>query len=235
MALTNNKRIQLKLVKSGSSAFTIKAADGDVLSQNSTIVFFTVATPMYTTVDAVYLAGGDVVEELPEIAIWQMIYSSSTKIDDMLLFDPNVKFTDQSTTNQNWVFFRRARAEFVKCMAIRDTLRAALSSRGMSAGRRTLADFTIDLSGQANLISQARSFANDMASECRYWLDAIYSGGAADFQNLSPGSAVKSGSVSGQGNIGRGWIVGGSTMNSREGSQQGTLNNSSRPRRRGNF
>lgn len=235
MALSQNKRIQVKLLSSGSSEFGIRADDGDTLSRDSTIVFFTQASPMYTTVDYVYLEGGDVIEAIPEVAIWQMIYAASTKLDSMLLFDPDVKFPDQSESNEAWIFFRRARTEFVKCMAIRDVMRAALSSRGLSAGRRTLADFTIDLSGQANLIAQARSFANDMADQCRFWLDALYSGGAADFQNLSPKTGVKGANVDGDGNIGRGWIVGGGSMVGREGGSraQGTLNNNNRPRRRG--
>ena len=72
----------------------------------------------------------------------------------------------------------------------------------------------------------------------QYWLDALYSGGAAGFQNLSPQSGVKSGTnTSEPGGIGRGWIVGGPTMNRREKS---SISNGSktRPRRgygRGSF
>jgi len=238
MAIAINQRIQVKLNMTASPEFTVKAADGDELTQNSTIVFFTTASPMYTTVDYVFLSCGELAESLPEVAVWQMIYSASTWINDVLLFDPNVKFADQSTTNQSWMFFQRARMELAKCRACRDIMRSALANRGLSAGRRTLADFTIDLSGQANLISQARSFASEMASQCQYWLDALYSGGAADFQNLSPQSGVKSGTnTSEPGGIGRGWIVGGSSMNRREKS---TISNGSktRPRRysgRGGF
>lgn len=242
MALSQNQRIQVKLKKApATGSFNIKSEDGDSLSQESTTVFFTVASPMYATVDYALMCGGELMEAMPEVAVWQRIYAASTWVDDTLLFDPDVKFPDQSSSNQSWMFFQRARMELVKCKACRDVMRIALANRGLSAGRRTLADFTIDLSGQANLISQARSFANEMASECKYWLDALYSGGSADFQNLSPKSAVKGADVDGQGNIGRGWIVGGSSMNSREqGSRrQGALNNSNRPRRhgsgRGNF
>jgi hypothetical protein len=236
--LANNQRIQVKINLVGSTLFTIKASDGDALSQASTKVFYTVASPMYSSVDTVLLCGGDVLEQLPEVAVWQMIYAASTWVDDSLLFDPDVKFPDQSNSNQNWKFFQRARMEFTKCKAIRDILRAALASRGMNAGRRTLADFTIDLSSQANLISQARSFAGEMNDECRYWMDAMFSGGAADFQNPRPTSAVKSGNNPNEsGGIGRGWVVGGPTLNRREPStiSNGTKN---RPRRysgRGKF
>ena len=236
MALSQNQRIQVKLTKAPETGyFDITSVDGDTLSTASTTVFFTVASPMYATVDYVLMCGGELMESLPEVAIWQRIYAASTWIDDVLLFNPDVKFPNQTSTNQSWMFFQRARMELAKCKACRDIMRAALANRGLSAGRRTLADFTIDLSGQANLISQARSFANEMASECQYWLDALYSGGAADFQNLGPKSGVKGANVDGQGNIGRGWAVGGSSMNGREGGsrRQGTLNNSNRPRRRG--
>jgi hypothetical protein len=233
--LAQNLRVEVKLTLDD---FDILAADGDALSQASTTVFFTTASPMYTTVDYVLLSCGELAEALPDVAVWLMIYSASTWIDDILLFDPDVKFPDQSDSNQNWQFFQRARMELAKCKACRDIMRSALANRGLSAGRRTLADFTIDLSGQANLISQARSFANEMSSQCQYWLDALYSGGAADFQNLSPQSGVKSGkNTSEPGGIGRGWIVGGPTMNRREKS---TISNGSktRPRRgygRGGF
>ena len=240
MALTSNLRIEVKLKKTpATGSFNILSDDGDALSQASTVVFFTTATPMYATVDYVLMCGGELLEALPEVAIWQYIYSASRWIDDILLFDPDTKFPDQSTTNQSWMFFQRARVEFVKCKACRDVMRTALANRGLSAGRRTLADFTIDLSSQANLISQARSFANEMSSECKYWLDAIYSGGAADFQFPSLKTAVKSGTNTNEaGGIGRGWVVGGPTMNRREQSQ---ISNGSktRPRRynsgRGNF
>jgi len=238
MAFSQNLRIQVKLkMAPETETFDIKASDGSALSQESTTVFFTVASPMYATVDYVEMCGGELMEALPDVAVWQAIYSASTWIDDNLLFDVDAKFPDQSTDNQTWMFFQRARMEFVKCKACRDVMRTALANRGLSAGRRTLADFTIDLSGQANLISQARSFADSMNSECQRWLDALFSGGAADFQNLGPKSAVKSGNVPGQGNIGRGWIVGGSNMNRKEGGsrRQGTLNNANRPRRRGSF
>jgi hypothetical protein len=232
--LAQNLRVQVKLT---TDDFTIKSAAGYGLSQDSTTVFYTDADPMYTTVDYVEMCGGELMEALPDVAVWLAIYSASTWIDDNLMFDVDVKFPDQSTDNQEWMFFQRARMEFVKCKACRDVMRTALANRGLSAGRRTLADFTIDLSGQANLISQARSFADSMNDECRYWLDALFSGGAADFQNLSPKSAVKSANIDGQGNIGRGWIVGGANMNRKERTsrRQGTLNNSSRPRRRGSF
>ena len=232
--LAQNQRIQVKLT---TDDFNIVSADGDVLTQDSTTVFFTVANPTYTTVDYVLLSCGELAEALPEVAVWQMIYSASTWINDTLLFDVDTKFPDQSSSNENWKFFERARMEFVKCKACRDIMRSALANRGLSAGRRTLADFTIDLSGQANLISQARGFANQMADECRHWLDVLFSGGAADFQNLAPKTAVRSENILGQGNIGRGWIVGGPNMNRRENSsrRQGTLNNISRPRRRGGF
>lgn len=232
MALSENQRIEVKLTVDD---FNIKASDGNDLSQASTVVFYTTASPMYASVDYVLMCGGELMESLPEVAVWLYIYAASRMVDDILLFNVDTKFPDQSTTNQSWMFFQRARMEFVKCSACKNVMRTALANRGLSAGRRTLADFTIDLSGQANLISQARSFANEMSSECRYWLDALYSGGAADFQNIAPQTGVKSGNVGGQGNIGRGWVVGGSAMNSREGNsrRQGTLNDSSRPRRRG--
>lgn len=209
-----NKRI---VVDINRILFEIKAADGTPLTRDHQFVFYTQATPLYTTVDHVLLEGGEVLEALPDAAIYLEIYASSSFIDDILLFNPDIKFPDKSA--ESYLMFRRARAEFAKCMTIRNMLRAILGSRGLSAGRRTLADFTIDLSGQANLIAQARSFANDMADQCRFWLSAIYSGGAADFASPGIQSGVKSGTNPNEtGGIGRGWITGGSTLNRRENS-----------------
>ena len=228
-----NKRVTVDINR---ILFEIKALDGTSLTRDHQIIFYTEATPLYTTVDHILLEGGEVLEALPDAAIYLEAYASSSFIDDMLLFDPDVHFPDKTT--QSYLMFRRARQEFAKCMAIRNMLRAILGSRGLSAGRRTLADFTIDLSGQANLIAQARSFANDMADQCRFWLSAIYSGGAADFQNPNPQSGVKSGTNPNESaGIGRGWITGGSTLNNRETSviSDGTK---TRPRRysgRGKF
>lgn len=228
-----NKRVTVDLTRLD---FDITAADGTTLTTEKKLIFYTEATPLYTTIDHVLLEGGEILEALPDAAIYLEIYAASTFIDDMLLFDPDVKLPDK--TSQNYLMFRRARQEFAKCMAIRNMMRAILATRGLSAGRRTLADFTVDLSGQANLISQARSFANDMADQCRFWLSAIYSGGSADFQNPNPQAAVKSGTNPDEpGGIGRGWLVGGPTLNRRE---QSTISNGtkSRPRRyssRGRF
>ena len=228
-----NKRITVDINR---LVWEIKAADGTSLTRDHQIIFYTEAMPLYTTVDYVLLEGGEVLEALPEAAIYLEIYATSSFIDDMLLFDPDVKFPDK--TSQNYLMFRRARLEFAKCMAIRNMLRAILGSRGLNAGRRTLADFTIDLSGQANLISQARSFANDMAEQCRFWLSAIYGGGAADFQSPGMQAGVKSGTNANEpGGIGRGWVVGGPSMNRREPSTI-TDGSKTRPRRyygRGKF
>lgn len=213
MALGKNKRVQVKLK---TNTFQITSEDGDPLSEDTTLVFFTLAEPKYATVDFVLLMGGDILEGLPEAAISNFIYAASTALDAMLLFNPDSKFPTQS--GEAWDFFQRARMEFVSCKAIRDVLRAALATRGLSAGRRTLADFTIDLSSQANLISQARQFANDMAQNCKFWLSAIFSGGARDHQFPDPKSVVKSGTNQfEQAGIGRGWISGGPTLNAREG------------------
>jgi hypothetical protein len=221
-----NKRVTVDINR---LLFEIKAADGTPLTRDTNIIFYTEATPLYTTVDYILLQGGEVLEALPDAAIYLEAYASSSFVDDILLYDPGVKFPDK--TSQNYIMFRRARQEFATCYAIRNMLRAVLGSRGLSAGRRTLADFTIDLSGQANLISQARSFANDMADQCRFWLNAIYSGGAADFESPGAQSGVKSGTNSNeQAGIGRGWITGGNALNRRENSviSNGTK---TRPRR----
>lgn len=228
-----NKRITVDINR---ILFEIKAADGTPLTRDHQFIFYTEATPMYTTVDHVLLEGGEVLEALPDAAIYLEVYAASSFIDDILLFDPNIKFPDKSS--QAYIMFRRARQEFAKCMAIRNMLRAILGSRGLSAGRRTLADFTIDFSGQANLIAQARSFSNDMADQCRFWMSAIFSGGMADFASPGAQSGVKSGTNPHEtAGIGRGWITGGNSMNRREGSiiQHGTK---TRPRRyssRGSF
>ena len=228
-----NKRVTVDINR---LLFEIKAADGTPLTRDTQLIFYTEATPLYTTVDYILLQGGEVLEALPDAAIYLEAYAASSFVDDILLFDPDVKFPDK--TSEGYIFFRRARQEFATCYAIRNMLRAVLGSRGLNAGRRTLADFTIDLSGQANLISQASSFANNMADQCRYWMSALYSGGAADFESPGAQAGVKSGTNPNEpGGIGRGWIVGGNAMNRRENSviSNGTK---TRPRRysgRGKF
>ena len=207
-----NKKI---VVSINTLLMNIPAADGTMLTKDTCLTFYTEATPMYTTVDHVILEGGEVLDALPEVLISLEIYASSSQLNGMLLFDPDTKFTDKTT--QSYMLFRRARQEFTKCLTIRNLLRSILSSRGLGAGRRTLADFTIDSSSQANLIAQARSFANEMAEQCRFWLKAIYSCGQRDFEFNSPQSGVKSGLNEWEpGGIGRGWLIGGPTLNSRE-------------------
>lgn len=227
-----NKKVRVVI---DASSWGITAADGSKLDKDISLVFYTEATPMYTSIDHVLLEGGEVLEALPDSAIYLEIYSASSQIDSMILFDPDIKFADKTT--QSYLFFRRARQELARCLATRNLLRAILGSRGLNSGRRTLADFTVDLSGQANLIAQARSFASETADQCRFWLKAVHSGGARDFEFSSPRSAVKSGlNVNEPGGIGRGWLIGGKTLNSREDAvidtQAGTK---TRPRRKSKF
>lgn len=226
-SLGNNKRVKVTIKK---TEFNITAVDGTTLSRDFTLVFYTHADPVYATVEYIGLEGGEIIEALPEASIYLESYAESLKINDMLLFDPDERFPDQTT--QNYAFFRRARTEFVKCKVIGNMIKAILSSRGLGAGRRTLADFTIDLSSQANLIAQARGMISDMGESCRYWWQAIVSCGSADFQAPSPQSAVKSGTNPyEQGAIGRGWVVGGPTMNAREEGYIRADGAKSRPRR----
>ena len=218
--LEDNKRIQLYI---NTRDFQIKAADGSSLGADFKSVFYTHATPTYTTVEAVQIEGGDLIEAIPEGAVYLQIYAASTQIDSMLLYDPATQFPDQ--TSRNYLFWQRARTEFVKCKTIADLTRASMISKGTQVGRRTLADFSIDAGGQFNLINQARGLLTDMHKQCQYWLDVLYSGGAADFK--SPNPALANFARDRATGIGRGWVAGGPTMNTREVPSDG----STRPRR----
>jgi len=226
MAIGQNKRVELRIDKDSG----IKTADGVAPSADISIVFYTEATPVYASVDYILLQGGDVIGTLPEAAIYLEIYAASTLVDDILLFDVDTKFPGQSS--QAWSFFRRARQEFVTCKTIADLLKAIISSKATGSGRRTLADFTVDLGSQANLLSQARGYLTDVIDCYIHWRKVLYSGASADFDKLKPTSAVKSGTnVNEQSGIGRGWITGGPTLNSRESSYVRDNSTKNRPRR----
>lgn len=226
--LGENKRVEVSL---NSSTLTVTAEDGSTFDGSFSLVFYTHANPIYAGVDHILLEGGEVLEALPEAAIYLESYSASTKADALLLFDPATQFPD--TTTQNYLFFQRARTEFVKCKALSDLLKAAIASRGIAGpGRRTLADFTIDLSAQANLLAQARPIMRDALDQCRMWYKAMLSGGQRDWEHPEAVSAVKSGSNPyEQSGIGRGWITGGGALNSREQGGTRTDGTKTRPRR----
>jgi hypothetical protein len=224
--LGDNRRIQLTIFKNS----TLRADDGTPLSADVNLVFYTVATPVYASVEYIQLMGGEVVENLPEAAVYLMSFANSLLVDDMLLFDANARFPDQNS--EDYKFFARGRAEFVKCKTIADLMRAILATKGTMASRRTLADFTIDLGSQDNLLGQARGYLSDAIDCYKYWQTVLFSGGAADHNLPGPKSAVKSGiNANEQAGIGRGWVVNGPALNAREDVYITGGNSKSRPRR----
>jgi len=215
--LGNNKRVKIDL---RPSTFTILATDGSILRTAFNFIFYTHATPVYTDVDHIQIQGGDLFEDLAPALLYLHAYASSTRIDDMMLFDPSAQFTDETT--QAFMFFRRARMEFVTCKATADLIRAIITSKGTRSGRRTLADFTIDLSSQANLLAQSRGYLGDLLEACNYWQEAVFSMGQADFELVEAESGQKSlNSTALATDTGRGWVVGGPTLNSRERGPRG--------------
>lgn len=193
----------------------IRAADGATWDTDFKLVFYTEANPMYASVDYILLKGGEFLEDIPEAAIYLMGFTASTLVDDMILFDPNEMFKDK--TSQRWYFFNRARTEAAACNAILKLFRGVIASRGTSAGRKALADFSIDTGPLGNLLQSARPFLRDLTDECLWWRNILYSGGAPDHDRPMPKAAVKSGynPKDNAAGIGRGWEVGGATLNER--------------------
>jgi hypothetical protein len=206
--LGDNRRIQVTI---NPLTFNVSAADGTTLDATNRLVFYTHATPVYASVEYILLNGGEMLEGLPEAAVYLMSFAQSTLVDQMILHDP-ADITDSLQLR----YFNRAKAEFVKCKAAADMLRAVVSSRGTSVGRKTLADFSIDTSALGNLLSQARAYLSEFADCYKFWQTVLYAGGRADHFLPEPQSAVKAGHNSNAAGIGRGWIVGGTTLNNRE-------------------
>lgn len=215
-----NTRVELCIDKMTNK---LRAADGSTLQAGKgkdrwkKLVFYTEATPMYASVDYILLKAGEWLEEIPEAAIYMMGFTASTLIDDMLLWDPDEKFKNKTDT-QAYKFFVRARAEWASCMAILRLLRGLITHRGTNATRKILADFSVDTGAMSNILQSARPWIKDLTAECEGWKRAVYTGGAADYMSVSPLAAVKSGSNSYSNaiGIGRGWEVGGYTLNRRE-------------------
>lgn len=208
-----NTKVEIKIPK---TLLGLQAEDDGVLAADYSFVFYTEATPMYASVDYIYLKGGEVFMNVPEHAVYLMGFAASTQVDDILLFDPDEKFTDK--TSQSWRLFNRARAEYASCKAILGFLRLAIASKGLGAGRKMLADFSIDAGSLSSIMTTARPLLQEMNQQCKYWEQAMFSGGAADFTAPGMKTAVKSSSNTNDNTvgIGRGWVVGGSTLNTRE-------------------
>jgi hypothetical protein len=209
----------------------LTATDGSTLEQIEDFFFLTTASPLYADPDYIILNGGELFEAISVAAIYSMSFAASTMVDDIILFDEDVKFPDHST--QAYRFFNRARTEFVKCKVSADILRAILSSKGTSAGRKLLADFSIDNAALANIIQQARPLLKDYIDCYQYWQKVLFSGGAVDFESPRGAVGVKGGNLfDGFGGIGRGWIADSDNLHHRE-IQSTEGNTTSRPRRYG--
>ena len=209
----------------------LSASDGATLRNNYRFFFLTVASPLYADTDYIILNGGELFEVISEAAIYSLSFAASTMVNDIVLFDPAVKFPDQ--TVMGYKFFNRARTEFVKCKVCADILRAILSSKGTSAGRKVLADFSIDNAALANIIQQARPLLKDYIDCYQYWQKILFAGGAVDFDSPMGKVAVKGGNLfDGFGGIGRGWIADSDNLHHRE-DQSVEGNTTNRPRRYG--
>jgi hypothetical protein len=218
-------------VKITIKAGALTATDGSTNSKKITREFIGVATPEYATVDYIITNGGEFLEMIPESAIYALSFAASTLVDDIVLFDPDKKFPDKSS--MSWRFFNRARTEFVKCKVAADLLKAVTATKGLSASRKLLADFSIDNASLAGVISQARPLIKDYVDCYSYWQKVLFAGGAIDFESPMAKSAVKAGwHVDGFGGIGRGWLNDSDDLNYRmaEGQQGDKM---SRPKRFG--
>lgn len=211
--LGSNVRAEIKIPK---TLLGLQAEDNGVLAADYSFVFYTEATPMYASVDYIYLKAGELFMNIPEHAIYLMGYTASTLVDDLVMFDPDEKFQDKTT--QSWYLFNRARTEWVSCRAILGFFRMAIASKGLGAGRKMLADFSIDSGALSSIMTTARPLLQEINEQCRYWEQAMFSGGAYDFMAPSMKTAVKSAlnTNDNTAGIGRGWTVGGMTLNQRD-------------------
>lgn len=209
--LGNNRRIQIKI---HPTSFGVFGEDGEQLAAQDQFVFYTHAEPICASVEYILLNGGEIIESLPEAAIYLMSFANSTMVEDMLLYDPS------TLTGEHATFYNRAKAEFTKCKTVADLLRAVISSRGTSIGRKSLADFSIDTSAMGNLLTQARGYLGEFVDCYKWWQTVLYSGGAADHMFPGPQSAVKAGYNPNTAGIGRGWLEGGLTLDQKEIPQQ---------------
>lgn len=194
----------------------IEAVDGSKLTKKPQLVFYMECDPMYATVDYILLKAGEMIGELPEHAIYIAGFVGSTQVQDILLFNVEQKFKNRKNTEQ-YKFFNRARVEYASCQAVLMLLRGIINERGTSATRKTLADFTIDRGALSNIFQSIRPYMKDLTEECMWWRSVLFAGGKADHHLPKPQSAVKAGSntKSNAIGIGRGWAVGGSTLNTR--------------------
>lgn len=225
-SLSGNQQINVYIAPN-----TITDENGETNTSAIRVTFLTVATPVYASVDYIILDGGESMEAVPEAAIYATSFAASVLVDDIVLFDPDEKFPDKTT--RAWRFFSRARTEFVKCKSIADLLRAIISNQSSSAGRKLLADFSVDNSNLAGLMTQSRPLLKDFIECYQYWQKVLFAGGAVDFESPMAKSAVKAGyEADGFGGIGRGWIADSDNLNYRE-AEGITGNRTTRPRRFG--
>ena len=218
-------------VKVQINAGAIIALDGTTNTSTIIRTFIGIASPVYASVDYIITNGGEFLENIPEPAIYAMSFAASTLVDDIILFDPAVRFPD--TSSFTWKFFNRARTEFVKCKVSADLLRAVITSKGTTAGRKLLADFSIDNASLAGLMTQARPLLKDYIDCYQYWQKVLFAGGAVDFESPMGKAGVKAGyQFDGFGGIGRSWIADSDNLKDREPEQQ-SGNTMSRPRRFG--
>lgn len=226
MALENNSKITVTIAKGA-----VTASDSTTNDAKITRTFITTTSPIYASVDYIVLGGGEILEGIPEAAIYAASFAASTLVDDILLFDVSAQFPD--TTTRAYKFFNRARTEFVRCKATADLLRAVIAGKSTSAGRKLLADFSVDNSNLAGLMTQARPILKDFIECFQYWQKVLFAGGATDFEAPLPKAGVRGGYIpDGFGGIGRGWIADSDQLKYRE-PETRSGNTMSRPRRFG--
>ena len=134
-----------------------------------------------------------------------MSFAASTQVDNSVLFNESQMFPDK--TSQEYKFYNRAKTEWACCIAMMSLIRAIISSRSTRAGRKILADFSIDTGAMTNLIQSSRGYLRDLQEECKYWQSVAFAGGRFDHEHPVPLVAVKGGNNSSDSaiGIGRGW------------------------------
>lgn len=214
-ALGANVRVEIQL----PAGMALESVDGDRPAEDARIVFYSEATPLYASVDMIRLKGQGYLDRVPEGALYLLSFHLSSRLDDMLLFDEGEKFRAAETdaaTRRRFRFYERAKSEWTSARAALDLFRQISGGRAVTSTSKTLADFTYSENGpNAKLILP---LIQAFTKEAEEWLQAVRSGGAADYQSPSLAVAVKGGWNPGDtaAGIGRGWTIGGATLNHRE-------------------
>jgi hypothetical protein len=193
----------------------LRLKDGKRLYQDATFTFTSQLSPFYTSIAIVRLAGGPMLNKLPDLTIAGAIFNVSQQADSHTYVFPPEPVTNNplDPSFRRKQLFLNARSNWVSGTVAADLLGAVADLSGLR-GSKTLANFSVEKLTGVNSEGIPQK-VQDLNKEAEKWRIVLNSGGDVGFGGHVKGSWGAKALFDVDAPAGRTWVVTGMGANSK--------------------